>query len=109
MDVVLGVGALAILLTIAATVVSIVRSRRRERAAGAALQRTQAVGAQPVSLHPVVALDVCIGSGSCVEACPELDVLGVVGGKARVVNPTACIGHGECLRACPVQAITLCI
>ena len=109
MDAVVAVGALAILLVVAATIGSVVRSRAREREAASALHRTEALGVQPVSLHPVVAVDACIGSGSCVEACPEVDVLGVIGGKAKVVNPTACIGHGECLRACPVNAITLCI
>jgi thioredoxin reductase len=42
-----------------------------------------------------------------VTSCPEKDVLAVIDGKARLVNPTACIGHGACLRACPVDAITL--
>ena len=32
---------------------------------------------EPVSLHPVVDLDRCIGSGGCIEACPEKDVLGI--------------------------------
>ena len=41
------------------------------------------------------------------KVCPEKDVIGVIHGKAQLVNPTACIGHGECLRACPVDAITL--
>jgi len=64
-------------------------------------------GALPPSLHPVIEASRCIGSGTCVRACPEVDVLAVFDGKAHVVNPTSCIGHGECLRACPVDAITL--
>ena len=47
----------------------------------------------------------CIGCGSCVEACPEGDVLGVVGGTATVVNGLRCVGHGRCEIACPVGAI----
>ena len=43
------------------------------------------------------------------KVCPEVDVLGLIDGKARLVNPTACIGHGECMRACPVDAIELII
>ena len=66
-----------------------------------------AKGAQPPSLHPRINLDKCIGSGSCVTVCPEQNVLALLDGQARVVNPTSCIGHGECMRACPVDAIEL--
>lgn len=62
---------------------------------------------EPVSLHPIVDQDICIGSGSCVRACPEVDVLGMINGKAQLINPSRCIGHGQCFAACPVQAITL--
>ncbi len=79
----------------------------RELAAHKDLQAATRSGAQPASLHPKVDLDRCIGSGNCVEVCPEKDVLAVIDGKARLANPTACIGHGECLRACPVDAIAL--
>jgi thioredoxin reductase len=47
----------------------------------------------------------CIGCGACVDACPEGDVLGVVGGTATVVNGLRCVGHGRCEIACPVGAI----
>ena len=67
----------------------------------------EAKGAQPASLHPRIDPARCIGSGSCVKACPEQDVLAVLDGLATVVNPTSCIGHGACLRACPVDAIEL--
>ncbi|NCP84750.1 MAG: NAD(P)-binding domain-containing protein [Bacteroidetes bacterium] len=62
---------------------------------------------EPVSLHPVVDLDRCIGSGGCIEACPEKDVLGIHTGQAITVSPARCIGHGLCERSCPVNAITL--
>ncbi len=72
-----------------------------------ALRDAQAAGlAEPVSLHPVVDPLRCIGSGSCTQACPE-QALGVVAGKAVLVNGAACIGHGACLAACPVDAIRL--
>lgn len=64
---------------------------------------------EPVSLHPVIDIETCIGSGACVEACPEKDVLGIVNGKAATINASRCVGHGACFHACPVQAITLCI
>lgn len=62
---------------------------------------------EPLSLHPVIDMNSCIGSGACVKACPEKDILGMVKGKAAVINPTRCIGHGACFNACPVRAITL--
>ncbi len=64
---------------------------------------------EPVSLHPVVDSETCIGSGACINACPEKDVLGLQNGKAVTINASRCVGHGACFHACPVQAITLCI
>jgi thioredoxin reductase (NADPH) len=64
---------------------------------------------EPVSLHPVVDLEMCIGSGACIKACPEKDILGIVNGRAFLVNASRCVGHGACFYACPVQAISLCI
>jgi len=61
---------------------------------------------EPPSLHPVVDLGRCIGSGACVKACPEA-ALGVIDGKAVLVGAAHCIGHGACLPACPVEAIKL--
>jgi thioredoxin reductase/Pyruvate/2-oxoacid:ferredoxin oxidoreductase delta subunit len=62
---------------------------------------------EPLSLHPYVNLNACIGSGACIKACPEQDILGLVDGKATVINATNCIGHGACFHACPVEAISL--
>jgi thioredoxin reductase len=64
---------------------------------------------EPVSLHPVVNHDICIGSAACITACPEHDILGLVDGKATTINASRCVGHGACFHACPIQAITLCI
>jgi len=64
---------------------------------------------EPVSLHPFVDPDRCIGTGACVEACPEKDILGLKNGKAKVINTSRCIGHGACFHACPTEAITLLI
>lgn len=62
---------------------------------------------EPVSLYPHIDLNTCIGSGACITACPEKDILGIVDGVATVINTSNCIGHGACFHACPVEAITL--
>jgi thioredoxin reductase/NAD-dependent dihydropyrimidine dehydrogenase PreA subunit len=61
----------------------------------------------PASLHPVIDPDVCIGSGSCLQACPEGKILGMVDGVATLINASKCIGHGKCAAECPVSAIKL--
>jgi putative YpdA family bacillithiol system oxidoreductase len=61
---------------------------------------------EPLTLHPVIDPNKCLGSSSCVRACPEQS-LGIVKGKAMLVAPDHCIGHGACQSACPVEAITL--
>ena len=64
---------------------------------------------EPISLHPVVDLNICIGSGACIKACPEHDILGMKNGQAQTINASRCVGHGACFHACPVEAISLCI
>jgi putative YpdA family bacillithiol system oxidoreductase len=61
----------------------------------------------PTSLHPVIDPDVCIGSGSCISACPEGKILGLIDGVATLLNASKCIGHGKCAAECPVDAIKL--
>lgn len=63
--------------------------------------------AVPSSIHPDIDLHSCIGSGACVRACPEHDVIAITDGRARLINPLACVGHGACAAACPVGAIQL--
>ena len=83
------------------------RRRRLEEGALATLRQAEESGlTEPLSLHPVVDPNICMGSGACTRACPE-EVLGIVNGKAHLVNPTVCIGHGACAAACPVEAIKL--
>lgn len=62
---------------------------------------------EPVSLHPYIDLNTCIGSAACVAACPEKDIIGIVDGKATLINSSNCVGHGACFHSCPVEAITL--
>lgn len=62
---------------------------------------------EPASLHPLIDPQRCIGCGSCVDACPEKQVLGLINNKAELIAPANCIGHGACKLACPEAAITL--
>jgi len=62
---------------------------------------------EPASLHPVVDHVRCLGCASCDKACPEKGVLGIIHGKAHLVDPSHCIGHGACKTACPFDAIEL--
>jgi thioredoxin reductase/NAD-dependent dihydropyrimidine dehydrogenase PreA subunit len=83
------------------------RKRRLEAEHAQQLKESVEAGLlEPPSLHPVVDAVRCIGSGSCVTACPE-EALGIINGKAVLVNAASCIGHGACLAACPVDAISL--
>ncbi|RMF57131.1 MAG: 4Fe-4S dicluster domain-containing protein [Calditrichaeota bacterium] len=60
---------------------------------------------KPRAQYPFIDVSKCIGCGSCVTACPEGDVLGVVYGKAVLINGLRCVGHGHCEKACPVGAL----
>ena len=83
------------------------RQRRRETTHAVALQTAVEAGlTEPSSLHPVIDPRLCLGSKSCVTACPE-GAIGIIQGKAQLVNPASCIGHGACQVACPHDAIKL--
>ncbi|HXI09262.1 MAG TPA: NAD(P)-binding domain-containing protein [Thermodesulfobacteriota bacterium] len=62
---------------------------------------------EPVSIHPNIDKAKCIGSGACIKACPEKDIIGISGGKGKLINASHCVGHGACAAACPVGAISL--
>lgn len=82
--------------------------RRRERVAAAQRDEAVALGVdKPKAQYPYVDPTLCIGCGTCVTACPEGDVLAVVGGTATIVNGLRCIGIAKCEPACPVDAITV--
>lgn len=61
----------------------------------------------PLSLHPVIDPTICVGSFSCIKACPEGEIIGVVDGVATLVEAAHCIGHARCAVECPVGAIKL--
>lgn len=81
--------------------------RKREAAAIAAAEHGKLFSDGPKAQHPHINLESCIGCGTCVDACPEGDVLGLLNGKATIVKGHKCIGHGICAEVCPVGAITM--
>ncbi len=69
-------------------------------------KEAQRLGAdRAIAQHPQIDALQCIGCASCVQACPEGGVLGIVDGRATIINGLKCVGHGLCAEACPVGAI----
>ncbi|MDH5589908.1 MAG: NAD(P)-binding domain-containing protein [Gemmatimonadota bacterium] len=96
-----------LLLTLVVVLPVFLRQRKVERETDEAEIEALRYGLhEPVSLHPVVDPDRCIGIGNCVEMCPE-GVLGIRHGQGIAVRPARCIGHGLCERVCPMEAIKL--
>jgi thioredoxin reductase/ferredoxin len=93
---------------VAVWIVYLGRRRRAERRSLAKRQASTEAGLlEPPTLHPEIDPTHCIGCGACVRACPEGDILGLIDGRAELVEPSDCIGHGACRAACPADAIRL--
>ena len=84
------------------------RQYNKTRHSVTVLQQSAADGMlEPASLHPVIDPLRCLGCATCITACPEKQVLGIVESRAKLIKPSSCIGHGACKEACPTLAISL--
>ncbi len=83
------------------------KEKKKHAAAKAAAEKGKIRSDGPQSQHPHIDNNYCIGCATCTMVCPEGDVLGMVGGKAMIINGYKCIGHSLCAEACPVGAITM--
>lgn len=84
------------------------RQRQREKESRAIQKKQADAGcAAPISAHPVIDRAKCMGCGTCVAACPEQNVIGIINREAVVITPSKCIGHGACKASCPFGAISL--
>lgn len=85
----------------------VARKREEVRSLSAREESISAGLNEPTSLHPIIDATLCVGCKACLNACPEGDILGLIRGKAELVEPSNCIGHGACKTACPRGAISL--
>lgn len=99
---------LVTIICVAVVWIYLFRKRKESRIVEAKIKKAQEEGLhEPVSLHPFIDVNTCIGTGACVAACPEKDIIGIRNGKATIINASQCVGHGACFHACPTEAITL--
>ena len=64
-------------------------------------------GAASGVMKPLINASLCVGCGTCIDACPEKGTLVLDGGKAILANAQSCVGHAKCAEVCPTQAISL--
>jgi putative YpdA family bacillithiol system oxidoreductase len=84
----------------------LLKFRKSQKVGLAQKQEAESLGAdKPVAQYPQIDYYKCIGCGACIDACPEHNVLGIVAGKASIINGLKCVGHGKCAEACPVEGI----
>jgi ferredoxin len=55
---------------------------------------------------PQIDRDSCTGCGDCLPVCPT-HAIGLINGKAAVIQAEACAYCGACEAICPVSAIAL--
>jgi putative YpdA family bacillithiol system oxidoreductase len=94
-------------ITLPLLAVYLFRWRKKQALMRESMEKGKLFSEGPKAQHPRIDALNCIGCGTCIDVCPEGDVLGLVGGKAAIINGYKCIGHGLCVDACPVGAITL--
>jgi thioredoxin reductase/NAD-dependent dihydropyrimidine dehydrogenase PreA subunit len=98
----------AIILCVAVVYIYLRKKNRESKVTEAKVRKAKEDGLyEPVSLHPYIDVNKCIQTGACVSACPEHDIIGIINGKATLINASQCIGHGACFHACPTGAISL--
>lgn len=82
--------------------------QRRRRVVRIVVDKIRSVPTpDPTTIYPLIDPILCVGCGSCVEACPENHVLEVHEGRAQLVDVSHRVGHGVCKTACPTMAIEL--
>ena len=98
-------GVLIVVFLVLPTWIRVAWKERKARKAQAAAR--EAGRHEPPSIRPWVDPAKCMGSGACVAACPEKNVIAIIDGRVDIVNGSSCVGHGACAAACPVNAIEL--
>ena len=95
-----------LLIVVAVLTPYVLKTRRLQKKDRRRKREARRLGAdKAIAQHPHIDALLCIGCGSCVQACPEGGVLGIVDGRATIINGLKCVGHGLCAEACPVGAI----
>ena len=62
------------------------------------------MGSSMITGMPEIDREACTACGNCVEWCPT-GAVGIVEGKATIVNPDNCHYCTDCEEACPAGAI----
>ncbi len=97
---------LGALLIFAFTIPYLIRWKRKQSQTVEKLDEAKRIGSNKALMqHPIIDLSKCIGCGICTKVCPEGEVLGLVGGKAVLINGSKCVGHEVCMESCPVGGI----
>ena len=74
----------SVLVGLLLAILHLAHRKRRHRKSAAAIKEAEGRGVRvPLTLHPVIDTDICIGSLTCLKSCPEGDILGLVNGAGR--------------------------